>query len=84
MANRYYINTNRWKFATDDLLLKIIKAIKGGMTDSWEYKERFGSRTPIQKLIDLGYVKYTKKDGYRITEEGESFYNANIKVKSNM
>ena len=82
------MNENRWKYNTDEYLLKIMKAIKNGMTEPWEYRERFGKRTSLRILIERNYVNYKKNTGYTITTEGEAWLlersNENIKSKSNM
>ena len=80
--------SSRWKYNTDDLLVKVLKAIKNGMTESWEYRERFGSRTTISVLLGRKYVNYRKNTGYVVTPEGEAWLleklNENFKSKSDM
>lgn len=82
------MNENRWKYNTDEYLLRVMKAIKNGMTEPWEYRERFGKRTSMHLLIERNYVNYKKNTGYTITPEGEAWLlgklNEYTKAKSNM
>ena len=79
---------NRWLYNTEEQLFKVMKAIKNGMTEPWEYRERFGSRTTISVLLGRNYVTYRKDTGYVITPEGEAWLlgklNENTKLKSSM
>lgn len=81
MSSEYCKSISHWVYVDDALLVKILKAIKGGMTESWEYKERFGKKTPMDKLKNLGFVKYSKKDGYTITPEGDAWLAEKLKCK---
>lgn len=76
-------------YNTDEFFVKVLKAIKKGMTEPWEFRERFGNKnTTIRKLNARKFITYTKATGYVITPEGEAWLlekmNENLKPKSDM